>query len=76
MSFSNKFKTLRSGNAYDSNAQLEMSAHEEETTREVEEGANGDTEEKKSRLSRHLVDERPSGFILSNIFTSYCYSSG
>ena len=36
MSFSYKFKTLRSGNSYDSRTQPEMSAHEDEATREVE----------------------------------------
>ena len=52
MSFSHKFKTLRSGNSYDSRVQLEMS--EEEVIGEVTESY----EENSIRLSPNLVDER------------------
>ena len=58
MSFSYKFKTLRSGNSYDSNAQLEMSAYEEEVTREVEADTTEDNEENIVRFSTDLLDKK------------------
>ena len=58
MSFSYKFKTLRIGNWYDSSAQPEMSAHEEEVTGEVEVNSNEGNEENSVRFSLDLVDER------------------
>ena len=58
MSFSYKFKTLRSGNSYDSSAQLEIAAHEEEVTGVVELNANEGNEENRVRFSPDLVDER------------------
>ena len=38
MSFSYKFITLKSGNSYELRMRRETSAHEDETTREVETG--------------------------------------
>ena len=58
MRFLNKFKTLRSGNSYDSNGQLEMSAHEEEVTGEVEADATEANEENSVWFSPDLSDER------------------
>ena len=52
MTFSYKFKTLKIRNLYDSRAQIEMSAHEEEVTGEVE--AN---EENSAKFSVDLVNE-------------------
>ena len=57
MSFSYKFKTLRSGNPYDSKMQLEMSAHEEELTEE-EAGATEGNEENSISFSPDLVEEK------------------
>ena len=58
MSFYYKFKTLRSGNIYDSSVQLEMSAHEKEVTGEIEIDVNGRNEENSVRFSPDMVDER------------------
>ena len=58
MSFSYKFKTLRNGKSYDSRAQPELSAHEEEATGEVETVTIGSNEESGIRVSPDLVDER------------------
>ena len=58
MSFSYKFKTLRSGNTYHSGAQLEMSEYEKEVTGEVEAGATEVNEENGTRISPDLVDEK------------------
>ena len=57
MSFSYNFKTLRSGNLYDSRTQREMSAHEVETTGEVETGIIEGCDEKSMRFSPESVDE-------------------
>ena len=57
MSFSYKFRTLRSGNFYESGT-LEMSAHEEEVTGEVEADATEGDEENSVRFSPNLFDER------------------
>ena len=58
ISVSYKFKTLRSGNSYDSRAQSEMSAHEDEATGELETGTIEGNEENSVRFSPELVDER------------------
>ena len=58
MSFSYKFKTLRSGNPYNSRAQIEMSVHEEEVTEEVEADATEGNEENSTRFSPDLVEEK------------------
>ena len=58
MSFSYKFKTLRSGNPYDPNAQLEMSAHRKEVTGEIMADATEGNEEISVRFCPDLVDER------------------
>ena len=58
MSCSYKFETLGNGNSYDSNAQPEMSAHEEEVTGEVEANATEGNEENSENFSTELVDER------------------
>ena len=57
MGFFYKFKTLRSGNLCDSNAQLEMSEHDEEITREVEANAIEINEENSAKFSSELDDE-------------------
>ena len=57
-SFPNKFKTVRSGNSYGSNAKLETSTDEEDVTREVEADAIEGNEEKSERFSSNLVDEK------------------
>ena len=51
MSFSYKLKTSRSGNSYDSSAKLEMSAHVEEMTGEVETDTNEGDEENGVKFS-------------------------
>ena len=56
MSFSYKFKTLKSGNSYDSRTQSEKS--EDQTTGEVETGKIEGSEENIIRFSPELVDER------------------
>ena len=58
MRFSYKFKTLRSGNSYDSTAQLEMSAQEEEVTGEVEADATEGNKKNSIIFSQDLVDEK------------------
>ena len=58
MSFSHKFKTLRSGKLCDSSGQPEMSAHEEEITGEVETGTIEGNEDNSVRFSPDLIDER------------------
>ena len=58
MNFSYKFKTLESGNSYDSRTHPEISAYEDETTGEVETGAIEGSEENSMVLSPELVDER------------------
>ena len=58
MSFSYKSKTLGSGNSYESNAQIEMSTHEEEVTGEVEGDATEGNEEDSVKLSPELSDEK------------------
>ena len=59
MSFSYKFKTLRSGNSYDSTAQMKMSAHEKNAvTGEVEADATESGKEISKRFSPELVYER------------------
>ena len=58
LSFSYKFKTLRSGNWYASLAQSKMSAHEEEATREVETGTIEGNGETRIKFSSDLVHER------------------
>ena len=58
MSDSYKFKTLRSRNSYDSRARIEVSAHEEEVTGEMEADATEGNEESSIRFSPDLVDER------------------
>ena len=58
MSFSYQFKTMRIGKTYDSSAQLEMSAHEEEVTGEAEMDANGGNEQNNIIFSPNMVDER------------------
>ena len=57
MSFSYKFRTLRSGNSYDSRTRTELSALEDETTREVEAGEIEGNEENSMIFSPELVDE-------------------
>ena len=57
MSFSYKFKTLRSGDLYDSRIQPEMSANGDEDT-ETETGMIEGSEENSIRFSPELVDER------------------
>ena len=57
MSFSYKFKTLRSGSPYYSGAQLEMSVDEEKGTGEVEADAIEGNEGNNARVSPDLVDE-------------------
>ena len=58
MSFSYKFKTLGSGNTYDSSAQPKMSPHEEELTGEVGIDTNEGNEVNSVRFSPDKVDER------------------
>ena len=58
MSFSYKFKTLRSGNLSDSRTQPEMLAYEGETTGEVETEIIESNEENSIRFSPELVDEK------------------
>ena len=57
MSFSYKFRTLRSGNSYNSRMQPEISTHEDETT-EIETGIIESNEKNRMRFSPELVDER------------------
>ena len=58
MSFSHKFKTLRSGNSYDSKTQPEISTLGDESTGEAETGMIEGSEENGIRFSPELVDER------------------
>ena len=58
MSFSCKFKTLRSGNSYDSRTQPEMSVHEDENTAEAETGIIAGSQENSMGFFPELVDER------------------
>ena len=56
--FLKKFKTLRSGNSYDSRTQPIMSTHGDENTGEAETGMIEGTEKNNMRFSPDLVDER------------------
>ena len=58
MSFSYTFKTLRSGNTYDSNARLEMSAHEEEFGEEMKADASERNDENSVTFSPDMVNEK------------------
>ena len=58
MSFSYNFKTLRSGNSYNSRAQIEMSVHEGKVTEEIKTGTIEGNEENGVIFSPDLVDER------------------
>ena len=57
MSFSYKFRTLRSGNLYLSGAQLEMSAHEDEIIGVVEADAVEVNNEISMRNSPDFIDD-------------------
>ena len=54
MSFSYKFKTLRSENSYNSRAHPEISAHEEEVTGEIEANATEGNEWNTIKFSQNL----------------------
>ena len=58
MSFSYKFKTLRSGNSYDLRTQPKLSTHGDENTREAEMESFEGSEENSIRFSSELVDKR------------------
>ena len=58
ISFSYKFKTLRSGNLYDSRTQPEMSAHGDENTGEAETGIIEGSEGNGMIFFPKLIDER------------------
>ena len=58
MSFSYKFRTLRSGNSYDLRKQCKMSTHGDESTGEAEKGMVEGSKESSIRFSPELVDER------------------
>ena len=58
MSFPYKFKTIRSGSTYDSNALSEMAAHEGEVVDEIETGANEGNSENGVRFSPTIADEK------------------
>ena len=58
MSFSYRFKTLRSRNSYDSRTQSEISAHRVGNTQEAETVIFEGSEENSMRFSLELVDER------------------
>ena len=58
MSFSYKYKMLRSGNSYDLRTQPELSAQEKEAARELETDTIEGDEENSIRFSSDLVDER------------------
>ena len=58
MSFSYKFKTLRSGNSYDSRTHPRMSAHGDENTGEAVTGIIEGSEDNSIRFPPELVDER------------------
>ena len=58
MSFSHKFKTLRSGNSYDSRTQPEMLAHGDENTGEEETRTIEGSEKNSMRFSPELEDEK------------------
>ena len=58
MTFSCKFKTLRSGNLYDLRTQPKMSTHGDENTGEAETRIIEGNEEKSIRFFPELVDER------------------
>ena len=57
MSFSHTYKTLRSGNTYDSHARPEMSAHEENATDEAEFDVNEQNHQANARLSPDMIEE-------------------
>ena len=57
MSFSQRCKTLRNGNSYDSRTQPERSAHEDETTVEVETRRMEINEENSMRFFPDLADD-------------------
>ena len=57
MSFSYKFKTLRSGNSYDLRTQPKMSTHGDENTGELEMGITEGSEESNIGFSPELVAE-------------------
>ena len=58
MSFSYKFKTLRSGNSYDLGTQPKMSTHGDEIAGKAEIGRIEGSEEISFRFFPELVDER------------------
>ena len=58
MSFSHKFKTLGSGNSYESRTQPEMSAYGDENTGEAETGIIEGSEENSMRFSPELLNEK------------------
>ena len=58
MSFSYKFKTLGSGNSYDSRTQPTMPTNREENIGEIESAIIEDSEENSIRKSQKLVGER------------------
>ena len=58
MSFSHTYKTLRSGNTYKLLARPEVSAYEEDTTREVEIDASEQIDETNARISPDVAEER------------------
>ena len=58
MSFSYKFKTLRSGNWYNSRTQPRFSAYGDENTGEAETGIIESSDKNSIRFSPELVDER------------------
>ena len=58
MSFSCKFKTLKSGNSYDLRTQPKMSMHGDENKGEAETGINEGSKNNSIRFSPELVDER------------------
>ena len=58
MSFSQKYKTLGSGNIYDLHAHPEMSAHEEETTVATEINATEGNDGTSVSFSSDMIEER------------------
>ena len=58
MNFSNTFKTLRSGNTYDSIAEQEISFHEEVKTAEIGINVNEENPENGVKFSPDMVGER------------------
>ena len=58
MSFSHTYKTLRSGNVYDSHQLPEITSHEEDPTLETEIDASEQNDPTNTRFSPDMIEEK------------------